>query len=187
MEEIRRIERLLTTFSDDSQTNQVNGKSGIEPVYVELEEFDLIQCSLKISALTQGAFDITYGSIDTCFWNFDTKMVSLTHVEDAKNAVRLTNYKNVCLDSKSGTVFLKEKEMRIGFGGICKGCAVRAKHVLQKKGVENGVVNSLDDLITWGVSSNGKPWTAGIADPDNKMVFFFFKYQRSGDCCIWKL
>lgn len=115
-------------------------------------------------------------------------MVSLTHVEGAKNAVRLTNYKSVCLDSKSGTVFLKEKGMRIGFGGIGKVCAAdRAKQVLQKKGVENGVVNALGHLITWGVSSNGKPWTAGIADPDKKMIFFFFKYQRSGDCRIWKL
>ena len=43
---------------------------------------------------------------------------------------------------------------------------------MQKKGVENGVVNAADDLITWGVSSNGKPWTVGIADPDKKMVSF---------------
>ena len=163
----------MTTFSDDSQTNRVNGKAGIEPVYVDPEVFDLIQRSLKISALTQGAFDITYGSIDTCLWNFDTKMTSLPHVEDVENAVRLINYKNVCLDSESGTFFLKEKGMRIGFGGIGKGYAAdRAKQVLQKKGVENGVVNAAGDLITWGVSTNGKPWTVGIADPDKKMVSF---------------
>lgn len=76
-------------------------------------------------------------------------------------------------DSESSTVFLKEKGMRIGFGGIGKGYAAdRAKQVLRKKGVENGVVNAAGDLITWGVSSNGKPWTVGIADPDKKMVSF---------------
>lgn len=173
VEEIRRIERLLTTFSDDSQTNLINSKAGIEPVRVDMEVFDLIQRSLKISALTQGAFDITYGSLDKRFWNFDREMIQLPDLEDAKNSVRLINYKNVCLDSERSTVFLKEKGMRIGFGGIGKGYAAdRAKQVLQKKGVENGVVNAAGDLITWGASSNGKPWTVGIADPDKKWFLF---------------
>src|SRR6187399_3640815 len=64
IEEVMRIEKLLTTFSDSSQVNQVNAMAGIEPVSVDQEVFDLIERSLRISDLTQGAFDITYGSID---------------------------------------------------------------------------------------------------------------------------
>src|SRR5689334_504872 len=56
--EIRRIEKLLTTFSEDSQTSLVNRNAGIQPVQVDQEVFDLIQRSKKISAITQGAFDI---------------------------------------------------------------------------------------------------------------------------------
>ena len=40
--EIQRIERLLTTFSNDSQTNQINANAGIKPVKVDREVFDLI-------------------------------------------------------------------------------------------------------------------------------------------------
>ena len=65
--EIRRIERLLTTFSDDSQTNVINRNAGIRPVKVDEEVFNLVDRSLKISLLTQGSFDITYGSIDNAF------------------------------------------------------------------------------------------------------------------------
>ena len=61
--EVRRIEKLLTTFSDDSQTNEINRNAGIRPVKVDREVFNLINRSLKISELTQGAFDITYGSM----------------------------------------------------------------------------------------------------------------------------
>ena len=77
VEEIKRIERLLTTFNDQSQTNQVNAMAGIAPVEVDAEMFDLIARAQRISALTQGAFDISYGSIDKSLWNFDKSMTSL--------------------------------------------------------------------------------------------------------------
>lgn len=58
--EIKRIEKLFTTFDENSQTNQVNSQAGIRAVKVDIEVFELIQRSLSISAITDGAFDITY-------------------------------------------------------------------------------------------------------------------------------
>jgi FAD:protein FMN transferase len=166
--EIRRIEELLTTFKDTSQTNEVNANAGIRRVKVDKEVFDLIARSIRISDLTQGAFDITYGSIDKRLWNFDTTMKALPDKETAKQMVRLINYENIVLDEKECTVFLKEKGMRIGFGGIGKGYAAdKAKLLLQQNGVESGVVNAAGDLITWGTQPDGKPWTVGIADPNS--------------------
>jgi len=171
--EVRRIEKLLTTFSDDSQTNEINRNAGIRPVKVDREVFNLINRSLKISELTQGAFDITYGSIDKSLWNFDVNMTSLPDVETARNSVRLINYKNVILDETDCTVFLKDQGMRIGFGGIGKGYAAdKAKQLLQIRGVESGIVNAAGDLVTWGAQASGKPWTIGIADPDQRTVPF---------------
>jgi thiamine biosynthesis lipoprotein len=173
IEEIRRIEKLLTTFSDGSQTNLINANAGIQPVQVDKEVFDLIYRSKKISQLTQGAFDITYGSVDKRLWNFDTKMTSLPDKETAKRMVRLINYNHIILDEKNCTVFLKEKGMRIGFGGIGKGYAAEmAKRLLQQHGVKSGVVNAAGDLTAWGNQPNGKPWTIGIANPDAKHAAF---------------
>lgn len=171
--EISRIEKLLTTFNDNSQTNQINENAGIKPVKVDKEVFDLIQRSLQISSLTDGAFDITYGSIDKRFWNFDKEMTSLPDAETAKDSVRLINYKNVILDTENQTVFLKQKGMRIGFGGIGKGYAAEsAKRLLMKNGVKSGIVNAAGDLTTWGNQPNEKPWTINIADPENKHEAF---------------
>jgi len=173
--EIQRIERLLTTFSDDSETNLINQNAGISPVVVSAETFDLIERSLRISQVTQGAFDITYGSIDKRLWNFDQQMTSLPDNETAKNMVRLINFHNVILDRKKRTVFLKEKGMRIGFGGIGKGYAAeRAKLVMKQQGVESGVVNASGDLTAWGFQPNGSPWTVGIANPDAKHNVFSY-------------
>ncbi len=167
IEEIRRIERLLTTFSDDSQVNAINRAAGIEPVKVDKEVFDLIARSKRISDVTQGAFDISYGSVDKSLWNFDQSMQSLPDAETARKLVRLINYRNIILDDQQHTVFLKEKGMRIGFGGIGKGYAAeRAKMILKQNAVNSGIVNAAGDLVAWGTQANGKPWTIGIADPN---------------------
>lgn len=165
--EISRIERLLTTYNGQSQTNQINASAGIRPVVVDAEVFAIIQRSLRLSALTQGAFDITYGSIDKRLWNFDTTLKALPDPKTARQLVRLINYRNVVLDEASRSVFLKERGMRIGFGGIGKGYAAeQAKRLLQAQGVTSGIVNAAGDLTTWGTQPNGHPWTIGIADPD---------------------
>lgn len=181
--EISRIEKLLTTFNENSQTAAINRMAGVEPVTVDKEVFDLIFRSLKISALTQGAFDITYGSIDKSLWNFDVNMTSLPSRETAKKMVRLINYRNVILNEKQSTVFLKEKGMRIGFGGIGKGYAAdKAKLFLQELGVQSGVVNASGDLVTWGRQPDGNPWTVGIADPYAK--FRPFSYLQISNMAI---
>jgi FAD:protein FMN transferase len=183
IDEISRIERLLTTFSPDSQTNLINQNAGIQPVTVDKEVFDLIQRSLRISSLTQGAFDITYGSIDKSLWNFDTKMTALPDDATARKMVKLIDYQKVILNQNESTVFLQEKGMRIGFGGIGKGYAAEmAKRLMMREGVENGVVNASGDLATWGNQANGRPWTIGIADPNHKNKTF--SYLNISDMAI---
>ena len=155
--EIRRIEKLLTTFDENSQTNLINRYAGVKPVKVDREMVDIIQRSKKISDITQGAFDITYGSVDKKLWNFDKNMTSLPDADLARKMVRLINYKNVIVEEKKSTVFLKEKGMRIGFGGIGKGYAAeRAKLLLKQNGVQSGIVNAAGDLTAWGHQPNGK-------------------------------
>ncbi|MCZ4225090.1 FAD:protein FMN transferase [Pedobacter rhodius] len=167
IEEVSRIERLLTTFSEVSQTSLINGQAGLTPVKVDEEVVSLIERSVRISEITDGAFDITYGSIDKRLWNFDLNMTSLPDEEEALASVGLIDYRNVILNKQESTVFLKNKGMRIGFGGIGKGYAAdKAKLALQNHGIKSGIVNAAGDLITWGTQNNGYPWTVGIADPE---------------------
>jgi thiamine biosynthesis lipoprotein len=171
--EIRRIEKLLTTFSEDSETSLINRHAGLAPVVVSRETFGLIERSVRLSRLTQGAFDITYGSIDRRLWNFDVTMTSLPDKLTAKKMVRLINYRNIILDDERCTVMLKEKGMRIGFGGIGKGYAAeQAKQVMRTMGVDSGIVNASGDLAVWGDQPDGSPWTIGIVDPNARGQVF---------------
>ncbi len=173
--EISRIEKLLTTFDAESETNRINAQAGIAPVSVDPEVFQLIERSLRISRLTDGYFDISYGGIDKRFWNFDRNMQQLPDPEMVRKHLDLVDYRNILLNPETGTVFLKRKGMRIGFGGIGKGYAAEmAKRILVKRGVASGIVNASGDLTTWGNQADGKPWTIGIADPDHSTQPFSF-------------
>lgn len=175
VQEIKRIEKLLTTFSNDSQTSLINENAGIRPVKVDREVYELIERSTAISKITQGAFDITYGSIDKSLWNFDKSMTKLPSKEDALKMVHLINYNNIILDPEKLTVYLKEKGMRIGFGGIGKGYAAeKAKALLLKQNVKSGIINASGDLTAWGLQPDGKPWRIGISNPDRPQDIFSY-------------
>jgi thiamine biosynthesis lipoprotein len=173
VKEIQRLEKLLTTYDEDSETSLINANAGLRPVAVSYETFGLIERSIRISQITQGAFDITYGSIDRRLWNFDTTLQQLPDKDTARRMVKLINYRNIILDKENRTVLLKEKGMRIGFGGIGKGYAAeRAKGVMQEMGVTSGVVNASGDLTAWGYQPDGKSWTIGIVNPDSAGQIF---------------
>ncbi|RWY55897.1 FAD:protein FMN transferase [Mucilaginibacter gilvus] len=154
--EINRVEKLLSTFTDDSKLNEINRNAGIRPVRVDAEIFKLVDRALQISDLTHGTFDITYPA---------TQIV-VADTKAAKRKLSLTNYKNVVLDAAKQTVFLKNKGMRIGLGAISRGYAAdRAKYILQMQGVSSGVINAGGDLLSWGLQPDNTPWTIGAADP----------------------
>jgi thiamine biosynthesis lipoprotein len=167
IDEINRVEKLLSAFGDDSNIKQINRNAGIAPVKANGEIFRLISRALQISELTHGAFDITYFTGNPA--GNDNSLVENTTVKTAPYTVMQTNYQNVVLDAAKQTIFLKEKGMRIGFGANSKGYAVdRAKYILQMNGVSSGVINSGGDLLTWGTQPNFKPWTVAAADPEQR-------------------
>lgn len=170
--EITRIEKLISSWDAGSQTSEINRNAGIKPVKVKDELFQLIKRALKISKLTNGAFDISYASMDK-IWFFDGSMTEIPSEEDIKKSVEKVGYKNILLDDANQTVFLKLKGMKIGFGGIGKGYAAdKAKALLQDNGVTSGIINASGDLNTWGKQPNGKDWLVAIVNPLNKEKVF---------------
>ncbi len=172
VQEISRIEKLISSWDKNSQTSTINKNAGIKPVIVDNELFQLIQRAIKISKLTDGAFDISYASMDK-IWFFDGSMTAMPSKENIKKSVKKVGYKNIILDETKQTVFLKLKGMKIGFGAIGKGYAAdKAKTLLQSKGVTAGIINASGDLNTWGKQPDGKDWMVAIVNPLNKTKVF---------------
>ncbi len=170
--EIERIEKLISSWDKNSQTSLINKNAGVVPVRVDKELFQFIERALKISKLTDGAFDISYASMDK-IWKFDGSMSQMPSEKEIKASVSKVGYKNIILNKDKTTVFLKVKGMKIGFGAIGKGYAAdMAKALLAKEGVTAGIINASGDMNTWGKQPNGKEWMIAITNPLNKNKAF---------------
>ncbi len=170
--EISRIEKLISAWDSNSETSLINKNAGIKPVEVSLELFNLIERAKQFSYLTDGAFDITYSSLDKV-WKFDGSMKYLPTQEQIENSISKIGHEKIILDRDAQTVFLEQKGMKISFGAIGKGYAAdKAKSLLVSKQVIAGIINAGGDLTTWGTKASGEKWLIGIANPKNKDKIF---------------
>ena len=170
--EISRIEALISSWKTTSETSNINKNAGVSPVKVSKELFNLIQRALQISNLTDGAFDISYASMDK-LWKYDGSMTQIPSKEAIKKSVAKVGYKDIIVDPQNSTVFLKNKGMKIGFGAIGKGYAAdKAKKLLISNGVSGGIINASGDINSWGSKPSGSSWQVAITNPLNKNKAF---------------
>lgn len=170
--EITRIEKLISSWDASSQTSAINRNAGIKPVKVDVELFELIERAIGISKLTDGAFDVSYASMDR-IWKFDGSMTVMPSEEEITASVSKVGCQNIVLDKENSTVFLKLEGMKIGFGAIGKGYAAdKAKDLLISKGVPSGIINASGDMNTWGKQANGSEWKVAITNPMDKNKVF---------------
>tara|TARA_B100001750_G_scaffold55397_1_gene42460 strand:- start:301317 stop:302315 length:999 start_codon:yes stop_codon:yes gene_type:complete len=163
--EIKRIEKLISSWDVESETSLINLNAGLKPVKVSDELFSLIERSIQISELSDGAFDISYASLDN-IWKFDGSIKEMPSEIEVKNSIAKVGYRNIVLNEVDQTVFLSKKGMKISFGAIGKGYAAdKAKELLISKQVVGGIINAAGDLTTWGTKANGQKWLVGIANP----------------------
>ncbi|KFF03566.1 FAD:protein FMN transferase [Flavobacterium reichenbachii] len=165
--EITRIENLISDWKSDSQVSEVNQNSGIRPVKVDREVFELTQRAIQLSKITNGGFDVSFAAMDR-IWKFDGSMTEMPSAEAIKKSVEKVGYQNIILDSVQSTIFLKLKGMKIGFGALGEGYAAdKCRDMMIAKGIEAGIINGSGDMSTWGKQPNGSPWKIGITNPFN--------------------
>ena len=171
VEEIVRIEAMLSSWRPTSVTSQVNGAGVAEDIDVPEEWSDLVQRCAAIHRLTRGAFDPTVQPL-VDLWVFDGDTIEPPAGAAIDAALERVGLDGLLLDTVRGTARWTQANGRIGFGAIGKGyTADRVADLLQGRGVESGVINMGGDLRAWGLApaedaSPRGPWTVGIADPE---------------------
>ncbi len=170
--EVTRIENLISDWRSYTQISKVNQQAGIAPVVVDPEVFALTERAIRLSRLTNGAFDISFAAMDR-IWKFDGSMNAMPSPEAIKNSVRNVGYQNIVLDRAKSTIFLKKKGMKIGFGALGEGYAAdRCRQMMLARGIKAGIVNGSGDMSTWGTQPDGTPWTIGITNPLHRDTLF---------------
>lgn len=166
IDEIERIENLISEWRPNTQISEVNRNAGIRPVKVDREVFELTRRAISYSILSDGAFDISVAALDK-IWRFDGNMDALPSDAAVQNSVTKVGFEKIELDSIASTIFLKQSGMKIGFGSIGKAYAAdRGRHILQEMGVKGGLINASGDIALWGKPPEKKSWSIGISDPE---------------------
>src|SRR5262245_2960589 len=166
LDEVDRIDRLMSNYKNDSELSRVNREASKAPVKVDPELFDFIAECLRYSRESEGAFDITVGPLMKA-WGFfrgEGRMPSEAELAEARSRV---GYRRVILNQKDGTIFFERAGVELDLGGIAKGYAVdRAVAVLKRYGVASALLSAGGSTIYALGAPPGKPaWEIEVQDP----------------------
>src|SRR5213594_355989 len=164
--EFDRLEELLSNWQEDSDIQRLNSAAGKHPVRVGTELRDVLETARQISDWTHGKFDVTFGVMSD-LWKFDYQNQDGT-IPDPREVVRrrsLINYRDLELDERNGTAFLRRQGMVVNVGGIGKGYAVdRARAILHDRGFRDFLIQFGGDMYAGGREGD-HAWKLGIQDP----------------------
>ncbi|MBI2389928.1 MAG: FAD:protein FMN transferase [Deltaproteobacteria bacterium] len=171
--EIRRLESLMTTWSEGSDISRVNAAAGGAAVPVSDEVLEVLAASRRVHDESGGVFDVTFQALHH-LWRFDHDAAAEIPPDDAITArLPLIDGKRVELDRAAKTARLPVKGMAINVGGIAKGYVVdKAAAVLARHGFGDVLVQAGGDLLARG-RKGGEPWRVGIRDPRGAPGDFF--------------
>lgn len=162
LQELRRIDRLMSPYRPDSALSRLNREGEQGPVEIGTELARLIDRSLAFSVLTGGAFDVTFAAAGRLYDYRAGRRPRATALEAALPAI---DYRDLEVDPRAGTARLGRPGMRVDLGGIAKGYAVdRCIDLLRARGVRDALVTAGGDTRVIG-QRRGGAWTVGIRDP----------------------
>jgi FAD:protein FMN transferase len=166
VDEIRRLEQLMTTWRDDSEVSRINQAAGKKAVSVGPETLEVIKKSIWVAERSEGVFDISFEAMRD-LWRFDENKVEEVPSREAIDKARaLIDYRKIKVDDAARAVKLEKEGMRISLGGIAKGYGVdAAARVLSAEGLLSFFVQAGGDLYVRGKKPDGTPYRVGVRDP----------------------
>jgi thiamine biosynthesis lipoprotein len=164
--ELDRLGQLLNFYAEDSELSAINRNAGKQPVAVSSDTLEIVQAAVYAGDQTEGGFDVTVGPI-VKLWDFNKE--TLPDTASVAERLPFVGYQNIVIDAVASTVFLKKDGVQMDLGGIIKGFAAdKAVAVLQKNGMEGGIVAVAGDIRVFGRQPDGRPWHLGVQNPRQK-------------------
>lgn len=164
--ELRRIERTMTRYRDDSEIGRANLLAAARPVVVSGETGRVLAAAMRWAEATDGAFDPCLARAVE-LWDVEHRSRPPAAAATGRWADRRL-YRALELDRSDddARVRLLDPDAGLDLGGIAKGHGVdRAAAILRSWGVTDALVNVGGDLVALGVSPDGDPWEVGVRHP----------------------
>lgn len=159
---IAALERVFSSFRDDSEVRLVADRAWRRPQPVSPELATVLSYALRLARETGGAFDPTLGRA-TALWRRERRAAEPASSRARRKAWSRTGWRLVAFHPDDRTVFLRRRGVEFDFGGIAKGfIADEALRTLARQGVRRALVAIAGDIVA-GDPPPGKPgWVVGL-------------------------
>ncbi|MFK7769840.1 MAG: FAD:protein FMN transferase [Mariniblastus sp.] len=164
---LERVNQLMSTYIPTSDVSRFNNSKSTEFVDVDLETAKVVNRSIEISNVTNGAFDITVGPAVN-LWNFGPgktkfKLPSEDSIAETK---KIIGYQKLEVRLDPPAIKKSEPGLKIDLSAIAKGYAVdQVGESLDEAGCTGFMVEVGGEIMSRGERAGGGPWRVGVEKP----------------------
>ena len=156
------VDEQMSRYREDSEVSRLNRNAAKGPVTVSDDLFAVLEKAREVSVLSDGAFDITFGSVG---YLYDFRAGKKPTEEQLESGLPRVNFRDVILDQGAQTVEFRQEGILVDLGGIAKGYAVDLGiERLVSSGIRHARLSAGGDMRLLG-DKRGRPWYVGIRDP----------------------
>lgn len=164
---LAQINRQMSTYDPDSELSRFNRSSSTDWVAVSPELYQVAAEGWRMSALTDGAFDITVGPLVN-LWGFgpEPRQDQAPPQEAIRLARERVGFRRLQVREQPPALKKERPDLYIDLSALAKGYGVdRLAELAQANGIHNYLVAIGGDVRAKGHNGQGKPWTIAIERP----------------------
>ncbi len=162
---LREIEDRMSINKEGTDLDAVNAASGVAPVKVHDDVYQVVAAARRYAELSGGAFDPTIGPV-VKLWSIGTDYARVPAPDEIAAALPLVDWRDLVADEAERSVFLKRKGMVIDLGAIAKGYAAdEVARIVKAHRIPRAIIDLGGNVLAYGVKKGGKPWKIGVQDP----------------------
>jgi len=174
LDEIARIEDVLSEWLEGSEVSRINEAAGDHPVQVSEDTLTVVRSGVEVSRWSDGAFDLSWAALRGLY-DFRPGHGSVPPRGEVEGRLPLIDWQDIAVDEEESTVFLRREGMAIGTGGIAKGYALdQAADILEEAGFESFMLFGGGQVQVHGRRGD-RPWRVGIQHPRRPDYFAFLE------------
>lgn len=158
--QLDKVDASLSVFNKKSVISRINNN---EEVTLDSMFINVFNSAMKVSEVTDGAFDITVAPLVNA-WGFGFKDGTMPEKHVIDSIMHIVGYEKVWLEDNK--IHKEHPGTMLDCGGIAKGysCDVVADY-LRARGVENFLVNIGGEIVTSGINDKRVPWKIQVTKP----------------------